>query len=319
MRPIYILSIAALILCAVKGSGQITDKLYTPNGMLYSINAQDGIGINEDKPDAALHIHQSDDHSTALHINMHQRLTPGGGNTYTNPEFAFRIDYSSDGVPGGSSTDLFSIAAKGGNTRIGYFGVGNEQLMVQNALGLYSGSTNAIRLKLNSNAPELSWTTSSSKPFKFRNTNTGKTPLTLSTDGQVGIHTSNFFDNHDLFVDGSGYITDDGEETHSLYIEGSSIAEEMFVKLKADWGDFVFHRDYGLMPLADLETYIDEKGHLPEMPTAAEVEKEGVKTGETLRLLTIKVEELTLYILQQQKEIDALKEKLEKTKTDENK
>ena len=82
------------------------------------------------------------------------------------------------------------------------------------------------------------------------------------------------------------------------------------------------------MPLADLETYIDEKGHLLEMPTAAEVEEEGVKTGETLRLLTIKVEELTLYILQQQKEMDkqqkeieALKAQLktEKQTTDESK
>ncbi|HZH55114.1 MAG TPA: hypothetical protein VFD72_05645 [Sphingobacteriaceae bacterium] len=50
------------------------------------------------------------------------------------------------------------------------------------------------------------------------------------------------------------------------------------------------------------------------MPTADEVEEEGVKTGETLRLLTQKVEELTLYILQQQKEIEALRAQLKTVK-----
>jgi len=94
--------------------------------------------------------------------------------------------------------------------------------------------------------------------------------------------------------------------------DGSAIAEEMFIKLKDDWGDFVFHSNYPLLPLNELQDFIDANGHLPEMPTAEKVAKDGLETGETIRLLNIKVEELTLYILQQQKEIDALKREFTK-------
>ena len=102
---------------------------------------------------------------------------------------------------------------------------------------------------------------------------------------------------------------------HSLYIEGSAIAEEMFIKLKADWPDYVFADHYNLMPLAELEHFIEKNGHLPNMPKAEEVKKDGIEAGETIRTLTEKVEELTLYILQQQKEINALKQALQINKS----
>ena len=87
------------------------------------------------------------------------------------------------------------------------------------------------------------------------------------------------------------------------------------IKLKADWPDYVFHRDYALLPLGDLENFIDQNRRLPEMPTAEEVKEEGVKAGETLRLLTQKVEELMLYILQQQKEMEKQQKEIEALKT----
>lgn len=105
---------------------------------------------------------------------------------------------------------------------------------------------------------------------------------------------------------------------HSLYVEGSAIAEEIFVKLKADWPDFVFDGNYDLMPLYRLEAYILKNGRLPEMPSAEEVEKEGVRAGETIRILTMKVEELTLYILQLQKEMELLKESLQNELKEQN-
>ena len=81
-------------------------------------------------------------------------------------------------------------------------------------------------------------------------------------------------------------------------------------RLKADWPDYVFTNEYRLLSLGDLEKFISQNGLLPDMPTAKEIKEEGLKTGETIRLLTQKVEELTLYILQQQKEIEILKEEI---------
>lgn len=69
--------------------------------------------------------------------------------------------------------------------------------------------------------------------------------------------------------------------------------------------DFVFDKDYKLMPLNDLENYLNLNHHLPGIPSAQEMEKDGnVSLGKMDSQLLQKVEELTLYILQQQKEID---------------
>jgi hypothetical protein len=111
----------------------------------------------------------------------------------------------------------------------------------------------------------------------------------MRADGKVGVNTDYFPGNH------------------SLYIKGSMIMEEGWVKDIQNWGDFVFDPEYPLLPLTELEDYLEENRHLPGFPSAAEVAANGVALGETQRLLTIKVEELTLYILAMQKEIDLLK------------
>ena len=74
-----------------------------------------------------------------------------------------------------------------------------------------------------------------------------------------------------------------------------------------DWPDYVFGGSHQLMPLGELEAYIGEHQHLPGIPTAAEVEQEGADLGEMNRLLMEKVEELTLYIIDLQKQIDEMK------------
>lgn len=75
-----------------------------------------------------------------------------------------------------------------------------------------------------------------------------------------------------------------------------------------DWPDYVFSKDRRLMTLGELEAYIDRNGHLPGIPSATEVERDGADLGEMNKLLMEKVEELTLYILDLQKQIDELKE-----------
>ena len=74
-----------------------------------------------------------------------------------------------------------------------------------------------------------------------------------------------------------------------------------------DWPDYVFGGEHALMPLGELESYINSNNHLPGVPTAEEVEKDGADMGEMNRVLMEKVEELTLYIINLQKQIDELK------------
>ena len=92
------------------------------------------------------------------------------------------------------------------------------------------------------------------------------------------------------------------------------IAEEIRVESSTSWPDYVFTTDYELPTLKEVQKYIQEKGHLPNIPSAAEIEENGVQLGEMNRLLLEKIEELTLYVIelknqneQQQKEIEKLK------------
>jgi hypothetical protein len=91
-------------------------------------------------------------------------------------------------------------------------------------------------------------------------------------------------------------------------IAGLLCAEEVRVQHGLPcWPDFVFKKDYTLTPLNELEQFITENQHLPNVPSAVEVEANGVELGEMNALLLQKVEELTLYIIQMQKQIDELK------------
>ena len=80
------------------------------------------------------------------------------------------------------------------------------------------------------------------------------------------------------------------------------------------WSDRVFEENYQLMSLKDVEKFITRNNHLPNVPSATEVVKTGVAMDEMVSKLLEKVEELTLYTIQQQKEIEALKRELKNFK-----
>ena len=84
----------------------------------------------------------------------------------------------------------------------------------------------------------------------------------------------------------------------------------MQVALTNPGPDYVFEPTYDLKPLAEIETYIKENKHLPEVPSAKEMEKNGVQLGEMNMLLLKKIEELTLHIIEQNKRIETLESKL---------
>lgn len=76
-----------------------------------------------------------------------------------------------------------------------------------------------------------------------------------------------------------------------------------------DWPDYVFGGGHTLMPLNELESYVNEHSHLPGVPSATEIEKDGADLGEINKVLMEKVEELTLYVIDLQKQINELKSK----------
>lgn len=93
---------------------------------------------------------------------------------------------------------------------------------------------------------------------------------------------------------------------HELYINGSAIAEEVVVKLQANWPDYVFEKGYELTPLADVEQYIQENKHLPGVATAQEVATDGLELGKTQKAQMEKIEELYLHMIALEKRINSL-------------
>lgn len=92
-----------------------------------------------------------------------------------------------------------------------------------------------------------------------------------------------------------------------LTVDGTILAKEVRVAISTTthWADYVFDKDYKLMPLNEVESYIKTNKHLPEVPSSEDVEKNGIEVTEISAILLKKIEELTLYTIELQKKVDA--------------
>ncbi len=112
-----------------------------------------------------------------------------------------------------------------------------------------------------------------------------------------------------MVVDASGVAI--GSTTaasgYMLRLGGKMICEEVKVKLETSWPDYVFQPDYKLPALQEVSAFIKANRHLPNIPPASEIEKNGLELGDMQKKMMEKIEELTLYIIEQQQQIDDLK------------
>ena len=126
----------------------------------------------------------------------------------------------------------------------------------------------------------------------FMFSNDGDSPsLAIRETGQVGIG-----------------IIPISSSSYKLEVAGSMRACKVIVEAKS-WCDYVFATDYNLMSLYEVEQYIKTYNHLPEVPSEKEVLENGIDLSEMNALLLKKIEELTLYMIEQEKRIKVLEEK----------
>ena len=112
----------------------------------------------------------------------------------------------------------------------------------------------------------------------------------------------------DLFADRNVGIGTTDTQGYRLAVAGNMIAEEIKVALQVNWPDFVFKNNYKLPSLKEVEEHINKFGHLINIPSAKEVQNfGGIQLGQMNVKLLQKIEELTLYTINQQKEIEQLK------------
>ena len=124
-----------------------------------------------------------------------------------------------------------------------------------------------------------------------------------------GFHIYNWTDNPTMPLFSLTNEGNLGIGTHSttskLAVNGNIRAKEIKVET-SNWPDYVFAEDYKLPSLKETEQHIKEQGHLPGIPSAAEVNEHGINLGDMNAKLLKKIEELTLLLIQQNKRIETL-------------
>jgi hypothetical protein len=100
---------------------------------------------------------------------------------------------------------------------------------------------------------------------------------------------------------------------YQLYVQQGILAERFKCAASTDavnWSDYVFDKKYKLMSVDDLDKFVKKNKHLPNIPTADDVKNDGIDLGDMDAKILAKIEELSLYIIDQQKQIDELKKKI---------
>lgn len=107
-------------------------------------------------------------------------------------------------------------------------------------------------------------------------------------------------------------VVKNSQNNKKFLVDSQGLVRAREIKVDAfTWPDYVFEEDYVLMPLSEVKEYIAENGHLPNVPSAEEVENEGQSLGEMNKILLEKVEELTLHLIRQQEELEKLKKNIQ--------
>jgi len=146
------------------------------------------------------------------------------------------------------------------------------------------------------------WTTDN---FGFANANSTNTGLFPRSDHSISMKTNNLTAVH-VKAGGNVGIGTTNPGTWKLAVNGPIRAKE--VKVETGWSDFVFEKDYDLPTLEEVENHIKEKGHLKDIPSAEEVAENGILLGQMDSKLLQKIEELTLYTIEQERKIQSLEE-----------
>jgi hypothetical protein len=257
-----------------------------------SLNSNLAASYNTAIGGASLFSNKSGAENTAIGYNSLNTNTTGQYNTAvgyqavadTGALYALSLGYNSTATSNqlALSDSIHTIKAKGLSTGAGYVLTdvsGNGNLSLQPSAGSTAWSFNG-----NSPTSGVSYLGSSNNvSLRFRTYNTEK--MIIDSIGRVGIGVTN--------------ITD---TSYKLYVEKGIRTRKVQVDI-ASWSDFVFDNNYKLPSLTSVENFIQQNRHLPDVPSASEVEQNGIDLGNNQKILLQKVEELTLYTIAQNKEL----------------
>lgn len=274
-------------------SGALTGELF-PSGRMHFSGPNPGIGLYDDG------------------------VLAGNFETFSNNLY---IDATKTNILGGTGGNIimqlsnlapFPNTAIAGNVGIGTSAPDFKLSILSNRV---ESNNNTHVLKLSGRNPVLlftdesgltngyikSWTNAPYAPFTnglvigsipgypiFFSTNNYGVSMTVADNGNVGIGTAT--------------------PTYKLSVNGNIRSKEVVVE--TGWADYVFNKDYKLLPLELLEKFIQQNNHLPNIPPAKEVEEKGLSLGDMQKKMMEKIEELTLYLIQSNKQMETMRKEI---------
>ncbi|MBI3521217.1 MAG: hypothetical protein HY062_17885 [Bacteroidetes bacterium] len=254
------------------------------------------------------------DLNTSIEINQNTNNANGVKvQTFNNTINAFSV-LKSDGtnpfvVRGDGSTKTGNLNVKGDVTVSNLIGSGNRALMVD-ANGVLKVSSSLSSCV--AGAPQWSVGGDNIGGLGYSDRSIG------TCDNQDFILKANNIKRIIISTNGKMYfgatkiIASHAHSNSPYQFDGKVACKELVVVDPVKWADFVFEKSYNLLPLNEVESFYIENKHLPSVPSEAEVKENGINTATMDAILLQKIEELTLYIVQQKKEIDALKKEIKK-------
>lgn len=259
--------------------------------------------------------------NTAIGANAIMNSTSGGGNTAIGVNSLGGLGTQNENTAIGTSSMSRAGATAGDvanyNSAFGLASLGNINSGNYNtALGrralraLLNGSNNvgigenaASNLTSGSNNIIIGYETTTTSATVNNQLNIGN--WIKGNNGTIGIgQFTNVLPADGIAADGKKYklFVKDGIKTEKIKVD---------ISTENGWADYVFKKDYKLMSLKDVENYINTNGHLPEVPSTEEAISNGVELKEMNILLLKKVEELTLHLIEQNKQIAKQNERIE--------
>ncbi|WP_010518683.1 fibronectin type III domain-containing protein [Croceivirga radicis] len=179
---------------------------------------------------------------------------------------------------------------------------------------LEQATTNESEYQSNNLLPNTSYEYKLKAVDFYGNESSFSNTLTVTTDSNGNGTESENWNSSNTTV----HLTDDTKQValgvttvptgYKLAVDGKLITEEVKVQLRENWPDYVFSNDYTLLSIKELEAFIQKEKHLPNIPSAEAIHKNGLELGEMNRLLLEKIEELTLHIIQLNTEVQQLKQ-----------
>ncbi len=260
-----------------------SNKYFKINGATFRQDGKVGIGI--DNPVTTLHVNGSVAGRNMLIVNA----DPGNDQT----PLLSQLILENRGTGGGTYSWAVQTAAVGGG-----FGVEPNSFELWEYPNTAVVSSSLIRPRF--------------IVSKSHQASAVPLPVVIDPNGRLALGGFSNAGANMLSVNGNVGIGTDDSKGYKLAVAGNMIAEKIKVKLQTAWPDYVFDEDYKPMKLSAVEQFIKQNKHLPGIPSAAEIKKNDMDVAEINVALLKKVEELTLHLIEMEKELKALKERVQK-------